>query len=156
LAAFHACQCSASRKWTRGKSGGKQWKTTSLCALPGKRQWFIVSSPRVVLDLMVLSNREYIFGQTVSSMTFATPATSMNSTFPLSSHVFTIAWCSERVVPLNIDFWPVTSSTGHLASRYSNNNCQNSNFKVWIIIMETLFLFQSTDKLHYMNHDLPK
>jgi len=25
-----------------------------------------------------------------------------------------------------------------------------------IIILETLFLFQSEDKLHYMNHDLPK
>jgi len=24
------------------KSGGKQWQTDSLCALPGKRQWFIV------------------------------------------------------------------------------------------------------------------
>jgi len=22
--------------------GGKQWQTTSLCELPGKRQWFIV------------------------------------------------------------------------------------------------------------------
>jgi len=42
LAAFHACQGSASREWTRGKSGGKHWQTTSLCALPGKRQWFIV------------------------------------------------------------------------------------------------------------------
>jgi len=24
------------------KAGGKKWQTTSLCALPGKRQWFIV------------------------------------------------------------------------------------------------------------------
>jgi len=42
LAVFHACQCRASREWTRDKSGGKQWQTTSLCALPEKRQWFIV------------------------------------------------------------------------------------------------------------------
>jgi len=55
---------------------------------------------------------------TFSSSTLATPPTSMNSIFVLSPHVLRIDWWRLRVVPLNMDCWPVTSNTGQLMSSH--------------------------------------